>query len=50
MVINAIRSLVLDTLAAYETGSQVKWNDLELAIYLIYILGEVNKCMPLVNV
>ncbi|KAL5504140.1 LOS1 [Sanghuangporus vaninii] len=43
MAINAIRTLVLDTLAAYETGSQVKWSEAELAIYLIYIFGEVNK-------
>ena len=44
MAIEAIRKLVLDTLAAYETGSQLKWNDAELAIYLIYIFGEINKC------
>ncbi|EJD06563.1 ARM repeat-containing protein [Fomitiporia mediterranea MF3/22] len=43
MAIEAIRKLVLDTLAAYETGSQLKWNDAELAIYLIYIFGEINK-------
>lgn len=44
LAINAISTLVLDTLAGYETGTEVKWNDAELAIYLVYIFGEVNKC------
>lgn len=44
LVIDAVQRLVLDTLAAYQSGSQVKWNDAELAVYLVYIFGEINKC------
>ncbi|KAH8118024.1 ARM repeat-containing protein [Phellopilus nigrolimitatus] len=43
LAISAIQSLVMNTLAAYETGSTLKWNEAELAIYLIYIFGEINK-------
>ena len=44
LVISSVQRLVLDTLAAYQGGTQIKWTDAELAIYLIYIFGEINKC------
>jgi exportin-T len=43
LVSQAIRAKVLDTLSAYRNGMDVKWNDAELAVYLIYIFGEINK-------
>ena len=45
LVISSVQRLVLDTLTAYQRGTQIKWTDAELAIYLIYIFGEINKCM-----
>ena len=44
-----VHTLVMNTLAAYESGSTVKWNDAELAIYLIYLFGEINKCKFLID-
>ena len=44
LVLDAVRTLVLDTFTAYQEGSQIKWNDAELAVYLVYVFGEVNKC------
>lgn len=44
IVIREIQTLVLNTFAAFETGSQLKWNDAELAVYLVYIFGDINKC------
>ncbi|TDL25856.1 ARM repeat-containing protein [Rickenella mellea] len=43
LVISTVQSLVLSTLSAYESGVTLKWNVVELAIYLIYIFGEINK-------
>jgi hypothetical protein len=43
LVMQAIRSLVLNTIGAYQTGITVKWNDAELGVYLVYIFGEINK-------
>ena len=43
LVTNALRSLALNTLSAYQSGMQVKWHDAELAVYLVYIFGEINK-------
>ena len=44
LVMNTVHTFVMNTLAAFETGTNVKWNDAELAIYLIYLFGEINKC------
>lgn len=43
LVITTVQRLVLDTLSLYQSGAQLKWNDAELAVYLIYIFGEINK-------
>ncbi|KAI0067464.1 ARM repeat-containing protein [Artomyces pyxidatus] len=43
LVTDAVRRQALETLSAYSAGSSVKWTDAELAIYLIYIFGEINK-------
>ncbi|KIY43983.1 ARM repeat-containing protein [Fistulina hepatica ATCC 64428] len=43
LVTDAICNLVLSTLAAYQQGITLKWNDAELAVYLVYIFGEINK-------
>jgi len=43
LVIEAIRTHALQTLQLYASGTAIKWNDAELAIYLIFIFGEINK-------
>ncbi|KAJ7637739.1 armadillo-type protein [Mycena polygramma] len=43
LVTEAVRSLALNTIGAFRNGITVKWNDAELAIYLVYIFGEINK-------
>ncbi|KAH9849715.1 ARM repeat-containing protein [Lenzites betulinus] len=43
LVTDSVRTLALNTLNAYQTGVTLKWNDAELAIYLVYIFGEINK-------
>ena len=43
LVVEAIRSHALRTLQIYASGTVIKWNDAELAIYLIFIFGEINK-------
>ena len=43
LVTEAVRTLALNTLSAYTNGVPVKWHDAELAIYLVYIFGEINK-------
>jgi exportin-T len=43
LVTSAVRTLALNTLAAYRNGAAIKWHDAELAIYLVYIFGEINK-------
>ena len=47
LVTNAVQTLAMNTLNAYQSGGAVKWNDAELAVYLVYIFGEINKCEPL---
>ena len=44
MVVGAVQNLVLNTLRAYESGTSLKWNDVELALHLVFIFGEINKC------
>ncbi|KAF7327748.1 Exportin-T [Mycena kentingensis (nom. inval.)] len=43
LVTNAIQSLSQTTGEAYRNGLEVKWNDAELGVYLVYIFGEINK-------
>lgn len=43
LVTTAVRALVLATLSAYSNGVLVEWNDAELAVYLVYIFGEISK-------
>jgi hypothetical protein len=53
LVVEAIRTHALQTLQLYASGTPIKWNDAELAIYLIYIFGEINKsvlAVPFVTV
>jgi exportin-T len=45
LVVEAIRTHALRTLQIYASGTVIKWNDAELAIYLIFIFGEINKSM-----
>jgi exportin-T len=44
LVTGAVCNLALSTLSAYQSGSQLNWSDAELAIYLVFIFGEINKC------
>ena len=46
LVTGAVQTLAMNTLNAYQNGVGVKWNDAELAVYLVYIFGEINKCEP----
>ncbi|KAF8910650.1 ARM repeat-containing protein [Gymnopilus junonius] len=43
LVTEAVRTLALNTISAYQSGVSLKWNDAELGIYLVYIFGEINK-------
>lgn len=43
LVTDTVRTLALNTLSAYRNSVSVKWHDAELAIYLVYIFGEINK-------
>lgn len=43
LVTDAVRTLSLNTISAYQSGVTLKWNDAELGIYLVYIFGEINK-------
>ncbi|KAF9237674.1 armadillo-type protein [Melanogaster broomeanus] len=43
LVINSVRTLVLGTFSAYRNGINVEWHDAELAVYLVYIFGEISK-------
>ena len=45
-VTGAVQTLAMNTLNAYQSGAAVKWKDAELAVYLVYIFGEINKCEP----
>ncbi|THH00220.1 hypothetical protein EW026_g2257 [Hermanssonia centrifuga] len=43
LVSDALSTLALNTMNAYQRGVSVKWNDAELAVYIVYIYGEINK-------
>ena len=44
LVTEAVHTLALNTITAYQNGAALEWNDAELAVYLVYIFGEINKC------
>lgn len=44
LVTDAVRSLALNTMSAYQGSVFMKWNDAELGIYMVFIFGEINKC------
>lgn len=44
IVINSVQTLIMNTLSAFEAGTTLKWTEAELAIYLVYIFSDVNKC------
>ncbi|KZV87175.1 ARM repeat-containing protein [Exidia glandulosa HHB12029] len=43
LVSSAVQQLSLNTLKMYESGAEVRWQDAELAVYLVFIFGELNK-------
>ncbi|KAG6813913.1 hypothetical protein H0H92_005762 [Tricholoma furcatifolium] len=43
LVTDAVRTLALNTISAYQNGISIEWHDAELGIYLVYIFGEINK-------
>ncbi|KAI0091175.1 ARM repeat-containing protein [Irpex rosettiformis] len=43
LVSDALSNLALSTMNAYKSGAPVKWNDAELAVYIVYFFGEINK-------
>ena len=43
LVTNAVQTLALQALTAHQNGVQISWQDAELAAYLVYIFGEINK-------
>lgn len=45
LVTDAVRTLSLQTLSAYRSGMPLNWNDAELAVYLVYLFGEIMKSM-----
>lgn len=47
LVTEAVRTLALNTISAYQSGISMEWNDAELGIYLVFIFGEINKCMSI---
>lgn len=43
-LVNAyVRTLTLDTLQVYQSGGAVSWHEVELAVHLIYLYGELQK-------
>jgi exportin-T len=43
LVTNTVHALALNTLSSYRNGVHVPWNEAELAVYLVFIYGEINK-------
>ncbi|KAF5382216.1 hypothetical protein D9615_004331 [Tricholomella constricta] len=43
LVTDAVRTLALNTISAYQNGVSIEWHDAELGIYLVFIFGEINK-------
>jgi exportin-T len=43
LVTGPVHALAMNTLTEYRNSTPVKWNDAELALYLVYSYGEMNK-------
>jgi exportin-T len=43
LVTEAVHTIAMNTLTAYRNASPLKWNVAELAVYLVYSFGEINK-------
>lgn len=43
LVTDAVRTLALNTMSAYQNGVSMEWYEAELGVYMVYIFGEVNK-------
>ncbi|KAG2741709.1 hypothetical protein P692DRAFT_20880462 [Suillus brevipes Sb2] len=43
LVTSAVGTLSLQTSSAYRSGMLLNWNDAELAVYFVYIFGEIVK-------
>ncbi|PFH52965.1 hypothetical protein AMATHDRAFT_55850 [Amanita thiersii Skay4041] len=43
LVTEAVHSLALKTITAYQNCASLKWSEAELGVYLVYIFGEINK-------
>lgn len=43
LVASAVQQLSLNTMKMYESGTEVPWQDAELAVYLVFIFGELMK-------
>jgi exportin-T len=50
LVSSTVVSVASNTLSAYQSGNNVKWNEAELALYLVFIYGEINKGLSLSSV
>lgn len=50
LVVSAVETLVIQALTAYKNGVQISWQDAELAAYLVYTYGEVNKSVSSTSV
>lgn len=43
LVTEAISSRAMTALTAYTSGVPIEWYDAELAVYLTFLFGEINK-------
>ncbi|KAJ8072513.1 pre-tRNA nuclear export protein [Marasmius tenuissimus] len=43
LVTDAVKNLAFSTIEAYKNRVDMKWNEAELAVHLVYIFGEINK-------
>jgi len=44
LVASAVQQLSLNTLKVIESGVEVPWQDAELAVFLVFIYGELTRC------
>lgn len=47
LLAGTVDTYTINTFKAYASGATVKWNEAELALYLLFIYGEVCKSMIL---
>lgn len=43
LVTSMIHTVAITTLTAFEGGVNIKWQDAELAIHLVYLYGEIAR-------